>query len=132
MQSRHLSFSLLAIAVLAGCHSSPTAYESPAETDAATAAAEAAAVAVTYALVLGLFVYRDFRLADLPRLVLDTVETTGVVMALARMVALLPDSESQFVHTLAEALTEVSGLSVVGGGDSAAAVRILGFADEQF
>ena len=33
---------------------------------------------------------------------------------------------------VAEALTEVSGLSVVGGGDSAAAVRILGFADEQF
>ena len=33
---------------------------------------------------------------------------------------------------VAEALTKVSGLSVVGGGDSAAAVRILGFADEQF
>jgi phosphoglycerate kinase len=33
---------------------------------------------------------------------------------------------------VAQALTEVNGLSVVGGGDSAAAVRILGFADEQF
>ncbi len=33
---------------------------------------------------------------------------------------------------VAKALTEVDGLSVVGGGDSAAAVRILGFADEQF
>jgi len=33
---------------------------------------------------------------------------------------------------VAKALTEVSGLSVVGGGDSAAAVRILGFEDEQF
>lgn len=33
---------------------------------------------------------------------------------------------------VAKALTEVSGLSVVGGGDSAAAVRILGFNDEQF
>jgi len=33
---------------------------------------------------------------------------------------------------VAQALTEVQGLSVVGGGDSAAAVRILGFADEQF
>jgi len=34
--------------------------------------------------------------------------------------------------SVAQALTEVNGLSVVGGGDSAAAVRILGFADEQF
>lgn len=34
--------------------------------------------------------------------------------------------------TVAQALTEVDGLSVVGGGDSAAAVRQLGFADEQF
>ena len=33
---------------------------------------------------------------------------------------------------VAKALTEVSGLSVVGGGDSAAAVRILGFTDELF
>ncbi|MDJ1115195.1 phosphoglycerate kinase [Microbacterium dauci] len=33
---------------------------------------------------------------------------------------------------VAQALTEVDGLSVVGGGDSAAAVRQLGFDDEQF
>jgi phosphoglycerate kinase len=33
---------------------------------------------------------------------------------------------------VAQALTEVSGLSVVGGGDSAAAVRALGFNDSQF
>jgi phosphoglycerate kinase len=34
--------------------------------------------------------------------------------------------------TIAQALTQVKGISVVGGGDSAAAVRALGFQDSQF
>ncbi|MFV0434488.1 MAG: phosphoglycerate kinase [Leucobacter sp.] len=35
-------------------------------------------------------------------------------------------------RTVAKALTETSGFTVVGGGDSAAAVRALGFSDDQF
>lgn len=39
---------------------------------------------------------------------------------------------AQGTLAVAKALTEVDGLGVVGGGDSAAAVRQLGFTDEQF
>lgn len=35
-------------------------------------------------------------------------------------------------RVVAASLTKVQGISVVGGGDSAAAVRLLGFADDQF
>lgn len=42
------------------------------------------------------------------------------------------DAFSAGTKAVASALTRVSGLSVVGGGDSAAAIRRLGFRDDQF
>jgi tripartite ATP-independent transporter DctM subunit len=50
---------------------------------------EAAGVATVYALILGLFVYKDFDLAKLPDIIVDTVETTGVVLALVMTAAAL-------------------------------------------
>jgi tripartite ATP-independent transporter DctM subunit len=43
---------------------------------------EAAAVAAFYALILGLFIYRDFDIRELPQIILNTVETTGVLLAI--------------------------------------------------
>lgn len=43
---------------------------------------EAAAVASLYALFLGFVVYRTLRPADLPRILVDTAETTGIVAVL--------------------------------------------------
>ena len=39
---------------------------------------------------------------------------------------------AQGTKVVAKALTEINGISVVGGGDSAAAVRALGFKDSEF
>lgn len=51
-------------------------------------ATESAAVAAMYALVVGLF-YADFKVRDIPRILLETVETTGVLMALVMAASLL-------------------------------------------
>ena len=71
---------------------------------------EAAAVAVVYALALGLFVYREFSLKDLPRLIVDTVERSGVVMALVMAASLLGYciSVSRLPQEFGETLTQLT------------------------
>ena len=72
---------------------------------------EAAAVAAVYALVLGLVVYRDFDLRDLPRIAVDTVETTGVVLALVMTAGALGWclSISRIPQTVGPAMVETIG-----------------------
>jgi tripartite ATP-independent transporter DctM subunit len=50
---------------------------------------EAAFIAASYALVLGVFVYREISWRDLPRLFLDTVETNAVVLMLVMTASLM-------------------------------------------
>ena len=50
---------------------------------------EAAAVATVYALFLGLVVYRELDLRELPKLIVSTVEVTGMVLALVMTAAAL-------------------------------------------
>ena len=72
---------------------------------------EAAGVAACYALILGLFVYRDFNLKDLPQLIVNTVETTGVVLALVMTAAALAWglSISRIPQTLGPMIVELVG-----------------------
>ena len=48
---------------------------------------EAAAVATVYALFLGLVIYRDFDLRELPKIIVETIETAGIVLALVMTAA---------------------------------------------
>ncbi|MCL5045456.1 MAG: TRAP transporter large permease, partial [Actinobacteria bacterium] len=43
-------------------------------------ATESGVIAVVYALILGMFVYRELKLSDLPKILLDTAVTTGTVL----------------------------------------------------
>jgi tripartite ATP-independent transporter DctM subunit len=72
---------------------------------------EAAAFAAFYALFIGYFVYKDFKLKDLPSLLFNTVETTGVVLALVMTAVLFGWNltVSQATAELGKMLTGFSG-----------------------
>ena len=67
---------------------------------------EAAAVADIYALVLGFVVYRTLRVKDLPAILINAAETTGIVMVLVMVAGALGwcMSISRIPQTLAPAL----------------------------
>lgn len=62
----------------------------------------------------------------------DIIRTSATVFWNGPMGVFEIAAFAEGTRTVARALTETAGFTVVGGGDSAAAVRSLGFADEQF
>jgi len=62
----------------------------------------------------------------------EIVQTSATVFWNGPMGVFEFDAFSSGTRAVADALTRVRGLGVVGGGDSAAAVRSLGFDDDQF
>lgn len=48
---------------------------------------EASIVASLYALIVGLFVYRDLKVAQLPKIILDTMKTSSAIMLLVGFAA---------------------------------------------
>lgn len=71
---------------------------------------EAAVVAAAYALAVGGFVYRDFSMSELPRVILATIQTTGIVMALVMTAGLLAWalSVARIPHAAGAILAEIS------------------------
>ncbi|MFN8830971.1 MAG: TRAP transporter large permease [Labrys sp. (in: a-proteobacteria)] len=76
---------------------------------------EAAGIATVYALILGLFVYRDFDLRKLPDILAETVETTGIVLALVMTAAAFAWclSISQLPQTVAPMIVDIVGHPLV-------------------
>jgi phosphoglycerate kinase len=69
---------------------------------------------------------------DTEKIFADVIRSSRVCFWNGPMGVFEFDAFSSGTKAVAQALSEVSGLSVVGGGDSAAAIRALGFSDGDF
>jgi len=76
---------------------------------------EAAVVAAFYALILGLFIYKEFKIEDFPRMILMSIETNGVVLALVMTAVLFgwDLSVADIPQTIGRALSTVSSNPLV-------------------
>ena len=76
---------------------------------------EAAVVAAFYALILGIFIYKEITFRDLPKMILSTVETNGVVLALVMTAVLFGWnlSVAQVPQTMGRMLTSISSSPLV-------------------
>ena len=76
---------------------------------------EAAIIACDYAIIISLFVYKEYKLKDIPGIIKGTVETTGTVMLLVATAAALGKllTIEQIPTTLASALVSISDNKIV-------------------
>ena len=76
---------------------------------------EAAVVAAFYSLILGLFVYKEFSLKDIPKVILATCETIGVVLALVMTANIFgwALSVSQVPQTITQLLLSIAHTKVL-------------------
>ena len=70
---------------------------------------EAAIIAALYSLIVGLYAYRDLRWKDLPKIMLATCETTGVVLAIVMTANIFGYilSIAQVPQTISRVLTSI-------------------------
>lgn len=76
---------------------------------------EAAIIACDYAIIISLFVYKEYKIKDIPGIIKGTVETTGTVMLLVATAAALGKllTIEQIPTTLASALVSISDNKIV-------------------
>lgn len=71
---------------------------------------EASVIAALYSLLIGLFIYGDLKLKDIPRIMLDTCETTGVVLSIVMAANIFGYvlTIAQIPQAISAALTSIS------------------------